>query len=62
MFPGNAKGLAVGDIHLLARDKILVAAKHSLLIPPLCRRIVKCHGGYGSLCLQLVQSNVVGAR
>ena len=67
MFPGNnnAKGLPVGDIRVLARDRIVVTTSDQLFVPPACKRILKYRDltSTGSITFETVQNLVgVGAR
>ena len=56
-----SKGLPVGDIRLLNRDRIVTSPINSILIPPQCKRTIHLSDVCGGVCMQTIQG-IVGTR
>jgi hypothetical protein len=59
---GNLKGLPVGDVRALSRDRVVAVPQGSALVLPLMKRAIRFGGVSGGITIQSIQSLVVGTR
>ncbi len=52
------KGLCVGDVRFVSRDKVVACGAGCVFVPPLCRRLVKFRTLLDGVVIQNLHSNV----
>lgn len=56
-FPGNVKGLSVGDMGIQTRDKCVVCPEGAVLVSPTFRKYVRVGDTAGSISVQMAQQS-----
>jgi len=57
-YGAQQRGVPVGDIRFIGKEKLIACAQGSLFVPPLARRIVKYRALLDGLVIQNLHSNV----
>ncbi|KAJ1421572.1 BEACH domain-containing protein [Ochromonadaceae sp. CCMP2298] len=62
LFPGNVRGLPVGDVRIVRGDRLVAVPSGSALVPPLFRRAVRIGPYAGAVSMHSIHPALAGAR